>query len=79
LFETGAEKEFDAIVSVACAAQTQNARLIERGWSVDEIARRNSGQLSSGEKMDRADWVVWSEGSVRTHQKQLKRILMAAV
>jgi len=78
LFETGAQTEFDGIISVACAAQTQKARLIERGWSVNEITRRNAGQLSSEEKMDRADWVVWTEGSLSAHQKQLKRILTDA-
>jgi len=78
LFETGAEAEFDGIISVACAKKTQTARLMERGWNVGEIERRNASQISSEEKMNRADWVVWTEGSMNGHQKQLKRILAVA-
>jgi len=75
LYETGAEVEFGGIVSVACASKTQKERLLERGWNESEIRRRNVSQLSSEEKMNRANWVVWTEGSMREHRNQIKRIL----
>jgi dephospho-CoA kinase len=78
LFETGAQTEFDATISVVCGRRTQNARLSERGWNGIEIERRIASQLSSDEKAARADFVVWSEGTLLTHQKQLEIILEKA-
>lgn len=78
LFETSAQGEFDATISVVCGRRTQNARLSERGWTGIEIERRIASQLSSDEKAARADFVVWSEGTLSTHRKQLDRILEKA-
>jgi dephospho-CoA kinase len=74
LFETGAEKCFDRTACVACAAPTQRERLRQRGWDDDEIARRIAAQLPAGEKIRRADYVIWSEGGMDSLQDQLQRI-----
>jgi dephospho-CoA kinase len=74
LFETGAEKCFDRTACVACTAPTQRERLRQRGWDDDEIARRIAAQLPAGEKIRRADYVIWSEGGMDSLQDQLQRI-----
>ena len=75
LFETGAEREFDAIICVACSAGTQKVRLAQRGWSETEVARRLASQLPIEAKMTRSHHVIWSEGSIPVHADQLDRIL----
>src|SRR5574341_933480 len=67
LFETRAEKEFDAVVCVACSAATQRQRLAARGWPPDKIERRMAAQLPIAAKLAQADFVIWSEGSLEVH------------
>lgn len=77
LFETGAEKHFDATICLACSAATQQARLRARGWTPEQIAQRNRAQWPIEKKMTAADYVVWTEGSVETTAAQLERIVPA--
>jgi len=74
LFETGAERELDATVCVACSAATQRRRLLDRGWIEAEIAQRNAAQLPIDTKIARAGFVVWSEGGLEVFEAQLNRI-----
>jgi dephospho-CoA kinase len=62
LYETGAQKELDRVVCVACSALTQRERLRDRGWSETEIEQRISSQMPVSEKLQRADYVLWTEG-----------------
>lgn len=75
LYETGTEPGFDRVICVACSPSTQRHRLVERGWSADEIERRNAAQLPITEKLRRADCVVWSEGGLTATRAQVKRLL----
>jgi dephospho-CoA kinase len=75
LFETGAEAEFQTVICVACTAATQRQRLLARGWSAAEIARRNAAQLPIGQKMARANHVIWTEAGMDVHALQLFRII----
>jgi dephospho-CoA kinase len=75
LFETGAAGEFDATVCVACTAASQRERLLARGWSEEEIARRLAAQWPIERKLAAADFVVWAEGGVDLTAAQLDRIL----
>jgi dephospho-CoA kinase len=75
LFETGAEKHFDAKICVACSALTQEQRLAARGWSADQVRQRIAAQLPIETKVAMADYVVWTEGTPEAHQRQLERIL----
>jgi dephospho-CoA kinase len=74
LFETGAEKEFDATICVACSAATQEKRLSERGWSSEQICQRIAAQWSIETKIAKSDFVVWSEGSLEILTAQLERV-----
>jgi dephospho-CoA kinase len=67
LFETGAQSAFDAVICVACSAETQRQRLAARGWSPAEIARRNQAQWPVEKKL--------AAGQIDVLHSQLERIL----
>lgn len=75
LFETGAESEFDAVICVACSAETQRQRLLARGWSAEQIEQRIAAQMPIEEKMLRANYVIWTEAGMDVHAQQVYRIV----
>jgi dephospho-CoA kinase len=75
LFETGAEGAFDKIVCAACSPASQRDRLRGRGWTTEEIQGRLAAQLSVDEKMTRSHFVVWTEGSLASHRRQVEEIV----
>ena len=75
LFETGADRELNLTLCVACSPETQTRRLRTRGWNDQEIARRISAQLPIREKIERSNRVVWNEASLDVCEKQVARIL----
>jgi dephospho-CoA kinase len=75
LYETGAEKEFNGILCVACSASTQRERLAARGWSAEQIENRIRAQIPAEKKMALANYVIWTEGGLDVHSEQLDRIL----
>jgi dephospho-CoA kinase len=78
LFETGAESELDATVCVACSPATQRQRLVERGWTPDEIQQRIASQWPIEKKMNHANHVVWNEAGLDVLEQQLDRIFPSA-
>ncbi len=77
LFETDAGGDFDAVVCVACTAQSQQQRLTARGWSADMAAARVQAQWPVRRKMALASHVIWTEGSLQTAALQVDRVLAA--
>jgi len=75
LFETGAEKELDETICIACSAATQRERLLGRGWSESEIGQRIAAQMPIEKKIEKADYVIWSEGSLEVLASQLNLLL----
>jgi dephospho-CoA kinase len=75
LFETGAERAFDATVCVACSFATQQKRLQERKWDPEQISQRLAAQFPVEKKIAGANFVVWSEGGLDILAAQLDRIL----
>jgi dephospho-CoA kinase len=75
LYETRCEPEFDAVICTGCSAGTQQERLRQRGWSAEQIAGRLAAQLPLRTKLERADFVVWTEGSLTTTEAQLDEVL----
>ena len=75
LFETGAEKELDATICIACSAVTQQQRLLARGWKPDQINQRIAAQLPVEKKIAASSFVIWTEGEMDLHAAQLDRIL----
>lgn len=75
LYETGAEREVDAVACAACSPQTQAARLAARGWSPEHARQRVAAQWPVEQKIQRADFVIWTEGSLAVHRAQVERVL----
>jgi len=75
LFETQAESQFDKIICAACSASNQQKRLLERGWTSEQISQRNAAQMPVDQKIARADFVVWTDGDLASHEEQVGRIL----
>jgi len=75
LFETGADRELNLTLCVACSPDTQTRRLHARGWNDQEIERRISAQLPIREKIERSNRVVWNEAGLDVCEKQVARIL----
>jgi dephospho-CoA kinase len=75
LFETQAENHFEKIICTACSANSQRERLAARGWNNEQISRRISAQMPIEEKIARADFVIWTEGDLENHARQIDRIL----
>jgi dephospho-CoA kinase len=74
LYETDGAPDFDAVICVACTVATQRERLRGRGWDEEQINRRLQAQWPVEKKMELANFVVWTEGAVESHQQQLERI-----
>ena len=75
LFETGAEKELDATICVACSPATQARRLSTRRWSPGQTRQRLEAQFSIERKIAAADFVVWNEAGLDVLWAQLARIV----
>jgi dephospho-CoA kinase len=75
LFETQAESHFEKIICVACSAANRQKRLSGRGWNPDQIKHRIAAQMPVEEKIARAHFVVWTDGTLDVHEEQIGRIL----
>jgi dephospho-CoA kinase len=75
LFETQAESQFDKIICVACSAANQQKRLSERGWTPEQIKQRIAAQMPVDQKIVRADFVVWTDGDLDSHEAQIRRVI----
>jgi dephospho-CoA kinase len=78
LYETRAESRFSAVICVACSRTSQLERLRERGWTGTEIRQRVESQWPVEEKISRADYVIWTDGTLESHAAQLDKILLEA-
>jgi dephospho-CoA kinase len=76
LFETRSERNFDGILCVACSKEQQEARLLRRGMSVEQIRQRNEAQWPIAKKMEAADAVIWNEYDPTVAGEQLERYLV---
>jgi dephospho-CoA kinase len=75
LFETKAESCFDKIICVACSAVTQRERLLNRGWTPEQIQQRLAAQWPIDQKIARSDFVIWTDGSLDVLAQQIERFL----
>ncbi len=76
LYETEAASDFDEVIVVACSPETQETRLrLERGLAPALIARMIGAQLDLGEKMARADHVIWNDSTPAMLDEQARLLL----
>jgi len=72
LFETGRERDFEAVVTTACSAEEQVRRVMARdSLSELEAKQRIAAQLPTGEKVRRATYVIWTDGTHENTKRQV--------
>ena len=74
LYEVARDKDFDAVIVVACSPDTQLRRLLERGISEPEARQRLAAQLPLGDKIARADHVIHTDGSFEETDRQVQTL-----
>ncbi len=78
LFETGAEKDFDAIVVVTAAEDVQKTRVLARkGMTAEKFASILSKQTPDSEKRARADFMVHTDKGMGAAREEVRNILKA--
>ena len=75
LYETRAEAHFEKIICVACSPGAQHERLAGRHWNAEQIRQRIAAQMPVEQKIARADFVVWTEGTLAVHRQQLANLV----
>jgi dephospho-CoA kinase len=72
LYETGREHDFDVVVTTACSADEQLRRVMARdGLNEFQARQRITAQLSTEEKVRRADYTIWTDGTYEETKRQL--------
>ena len=75
LYETGRERDFDAVIVVACEPETQVQRVIARdGLTEEEARQRVAAQLPLDDKITRADYVIRTDGTLDETDDQVQAI-----
>ena len=72
LYETGREREFDAVIVTACDPEMQVRRIVHRdGLTEAEAQQRIAAQLPLEEKVRRADFVIRTDGTVEDTDREV--------
>lgn len=77
LFETGGDTRVDATVVVSAPIETQRARVLERGVTLERLDALLARQMPDAEKRVRADFVVDSGQGIEHARAQVRQILDA--
>lgn len=76
VFETGREKDFDAIIVVACPREMQLQRLMERNkLSKEDAEKRMAAQLPIDKKVEKATYVIKNDGSFEQTDAQVDALI----
>lgn len=75
LYETGRDKDFDAVIVTVCDPEEQVRRVVKRdGLAEVEARQRIAAQLPIEDKVSRADFVVQTDGSFAETDRQVRDI-----
>jgi len=75
LYEVGRERDFDAVIVVACDPDTQAQRVMKRdGVSETDARQRIVAQLPIAQKIRSADYVIWTEGAFEDTDRQVTAV-----
>lgn len=78
LFETGRDRDFDAVIVAACPPDEQLRRLIARdGLNEADAAARIAAQWPLQQKIERAGFVVWTTGAQVETERQVSATIRA--
>src|SRR5262249_5602598 len=76
VYETGRERDFDIVITTACAGDEQLRRLVARdGLSELQARQRIAAQLSTEEKVRRANYAIWTDGTMDDTKRQVLETL----
>jgi dephospho-CoA kinase len=76
VYETGRERDFDIVITTACAADEQLRRVMARdGLSEVQARQRIAAQLSTEEKVRRANYAIWTDGTMENTRRQVLETL----
>jgi len=76
LFETGRDKEFDAVIVVSCPREMQLQRLMERNkLSKEDAERRLAAQLPIDQKVKKATYVIKNDGTFDQTNAQVDALI----
>lgn len=80
LLEGGWDATCDWLIFIDTPQQLREQRVKDnRGWSAEELARREASQLSIDAKKDRADFVIDNSGSIDDAAAQMKQIFSSLI
>jgi dephospho-CoA kinase len=80
LFEADLEKKCDAVIFVDAPRQTRLERLQSgRGWTEEDLRRREDSQLPLDVKRSRADYVIQNDGNLSDLAAQVRSTLSEIV
>jgi dephospho-CoA kinase len=75
LFETGHNHQFDRVIVCACDPAVQLRRLMDRdGLSELDARARLAAQWPIEDKVDRADYVIWTDGTFEETDAQVRAV-----
>lgn len=73
LYETGRAGDFDQVIVIACAPETEIRRVMERdGLSEVQARQRVAAQIPLDEKVKMADYVIRTDGSLADTDAQVE-------
>ena len=75
LFEVGWEFFFDTVITVDAEQSICQKRCLAKGLSFEEYFLRKQRQISSEEKIKRADFVIINNGTLQDLKNQVKKII----
>jgi dephospho-CoA kinase len=76
LYETGRQKQFESVIVVACPKEMQLERMLSRDrLSKEDAERRLAAQLPIGQKVEKADYVIRTEGGFDKTDEQIQAVL----
>jgi dephospho-CoA kinase len=75
LYETDLHKSLDKIAVVSADTERIKKRLRERGLSDDDMDRRMSNQIPLKEKEQRADFIIFNNGTKKDLEKEIEGLL----
>ncbi|MEP6782884.1 MAG: dephospho-CoA kinase [Acidobacteriota bacterium] len=76
LYETGRDKDFDAVIVVSCPRAVQLQRLMERSrLSREDAERRLAAQLPIEKKVAKATYIIKNEGTIDELNAQVDALI----
>ncbi len=74
LFETGFDREVDAVVAVRAESGAVRRRLRKKGFSEEDLTKRGAAQIPVEEKASRADYVIDNSGPLEDTERQVRMV-----